>query len=151
MINQKSSRPSCSIRSPQYDGLLTHDEIQRLATAPCPSPVVQRAALFSFYTGLRYDVIRELRNEHIVSIQDGKHLRYRHPVYGLFDIPLSAMTLACCDPMRHSSDLLFADLPDVTWLSPILTKWAKAAGIRHRLTFYSFRCSHTMQNYNSAT
>ncbi len=151
MINQKSSSPSCSIRSPQYDGLLTQDEIQRLSSAPCPSPIVQRAALFSFYTGLRYDVIRELRNENIVSTQDGKHLRYRHPVYGLFDIPLSAMTLACCDPMRHSSDLLFADLPDVTWLSPILGKWAKAAGIRHRLTFYSFRRSHTMQNYNPAT
>lgn len=151
MINQKTSSPSSSIRSPQYDGLLTKDEIQQLSSAPCPSPVVQRAALFSYYTGLRYDVIRELRNENIVSIQGTTRLSYRHPVYGLFDIPLSAMTLACCDPMRHSSDLLFADLPDVTWLSPILAKWAKAAGIRHRLTFYSFRRSHTMQNYNSAT
>lgn len=150
MINQKTSSPSSSIRSPQYDGLLTQDEIQRLATTPCPSPVVQRAALFSFYTGLRYDVIRELRNENIVSTQDGKHLRYRHPVYGLFDIPLSAMTLACCDPMRRSSDLLFADLPDITWLSPILGKWAKAAGIRHRLTFYSFRCSHSTQTHSPA-
>lgn len=151
MINQKTSSPSSSIRSPQYDGLLTKDEIQQLSSAPCPSPVVQRAALFSYYTGLRYDVIRELRNENIVNIQDRKHLRYRHPIYGLFDIPLSATTLACCDPMQHSSDLLFAGLPDVTWLSPILSKWAKAAGIRHRLTFYSFRLSHTTRTLTPTT
>ncbi len=149
MTKQLSTKAGSAIISPQYDGLLTIEEIKRLTDAPCLSPVVRRAALFCLHTGLRYEVIQNLRWENIIRIRGKTHIHYRHPEYGLFTFPITSEAMSFCDQQQHSCDLLFSGLPDVSWLSLILNKWAKAASIRHRLTFYGLRLTYSIMLHHS--
>lgn len=152
IISSVTVHPSSQM--PEYDGLVSKEDLDLLIEAPCQSPVVKRAALFSLLTGLRYSILQDLRWTDIVSKEGTPFVRHRHPEYGLTNVQLYETSLSYCGKCLHKSDLIFEGLPDESWLSVILGNWAKAAGIRHRLTFFGLRVStshcssfHTYHKY----
>jgi len=148
MRHFKFSTSAPPLTSSVYDGAVNKTDFDRLASVPCSSEVVGRAALFSLLTGIRYSVIQELCWQDVVIDCEDTIIRHRHPNYGLIIVKLSDQALSYCDHRYHPYDLLFDGLPDESWLSVILAKWAKDAGIKHRLTFFGFGVSKSSRPHS---
>ena len=119
---------------------LTIEEIRSLAEASCKYPEVQRAFLFSCFTGLRVSDIRRLTWSNVQQIGSGWTLGFRQkkrdrPEY----LPLSRQARRLLNEPDNPDTLIF-DLPRSLWtIEKVLREWADEADIEKHLTFHVAR------------
>lgn len=119
---------------------LTIEEINLLVNTECDKPIVKQGAFFSLLTGLRHCDVKKLRWGELQKIGDKYRLNFtQQKTKGVEYMPISEQAYKLCGEPKHPEQLVFADLPDITKISPPLKKWIKAAGINRNITFHCFR------------
>ena len=118
---------------------LTEEELNRLAQTPC-DPTLKRAALFSALTGLRHSDIQKLKWSEIEEFNGGYRLNFtQQKTKGVEYMPISKQAFQLCGERKDDKLLVFAGLPDPSWISKPLERWIKQAGITKHITFHCFR------------
>lgn len=121
---------------------LTVEELNMLARTPFDS-VVKRAALFSALTGLRHSDIQKLKWSEIEEFNGGYRLNFtQQKTKGVEYMPISKQAFQLCGERKDDKLLVFAGLPDPSWISKPLERWIKQAGITKHITFHCFRHSY---------
>ena len=119
---------------------LTLEEINLLVNTECDKPIIKQGALFSLLTGLRHCDVKKLRWGELQKIGDKYRLNFtQQKTKGVEYMPISEQAYKLCGEPKQPEQLVFADLPDITKISPSLKKWIKAAGIHRTITFHCFR------------
>ena len=130
---------------------LTLEELNTLAETPCDQPTMKRAALFSALTGLRHCDIQKLTWGEIQKEGSGYRLNFtQQKTKGVEYMPISPQAYKLCGERKKDGELLvFAGLPDPSWISRPLERWVKASGITKHITFHCFRHTYaTLQLAN---
>lgn len=118
---------------------LTVEELNVLARTPF-DPLVKRAALFSALTGLRHSDIQKLKWSEIEEFNGGYRLNFtQQKTKGVEYMPISKQAFQLCGKRSDGQQLVFAGLPDPSWISKPLERWIKQAGITKHITFHCFR------------
>ena len=119
---------------------LTLEEINLLVNTECDKPIIKQGALFSLLTGLRHCDVKKLRWGELQKIGDKYRLNFtQQKTKGVEYMPISEQAYKLCGEPKQPEQFVFADLPDITKISPSLKKWIKAAGIHRNITFHCFR------------
>lgn len=119
---------------------LTLEEINLLVNTECDKPIIKQGALFSLLTGLRHCDVKKLRWGELQKIGDKYRLNFtQQKTKGVEYMPISEQAYKLCGEPKQPEQLVFADLPDITKISPSLKKWIKDAGINRNITFHCFR------------
>ena len=119
---------------------LTLEEINLLVNTECDKPIIKQGALFSLLTGLRHCDVKKLRWGELQKIGDKYRLNFtQQKTKGVEYMPISEQAYKLCGEPKQPEQLVFADLPDITKISPSLKKWIKAAGIHRNITFHYLR------------
>lgn len=122
---------------------LTVEELNTLARTPF-DPIVKRAALFSALTGLRHSDIQKLTWAEIEEFNGGYRLNFtQQKTKGVEYMPISKQAYQLCGERKDDELLVFAGLPDPSWISKPLERWIKQAGITKHITFHVRRHSHS--------
>lgn len=125
---------------------LTVDELNRLAQTPC-DPLLKRASLFSALTGLRHCDIQKLKWSEIEEFNGGYRLNFtQQKTKGVEYMPISEQAYQLCGERRNGDLLVFAGLPDPSWINRPIKKWVAEAGITKHITYHCFR--HFSSNYS---
>lgn len=120
---------------------LTVEELNTLARTPF-DPIVKRAALFSALTGLRHSDIQKLTWAEIEEFNGGYRLNFtQQKTKGVEYMPISKQAYQLCGERKDDELLVFAGLPDPSWISKPLERWIKQAGITKHITFHLRRHS----------
>lgn len=128
---------------------LTVEELNTLARTPF-DPIVKRAALFSALTGLRHSDIQKLTWAEIEEFNGGYRLNFtQQKTKGVEYMPISKQAYQLCGERKDDELLVFAGLPDPSWISKPLERWIKQAGITKHITFHCFR--HTFATLQLAS
>lgn len=115
---------------------LTVEELNTLARTPF-DPIVKRAALFSALTGLRHSDIQKLTWAEIEEFNGGYRLNFtQQKTKGVEYMPISKQAYQLCGERKDDELLVFAGLPDPSWISKPLERWIKQAGITKHITFH---------------
>lgn len=121
---------------------LTVEELNTLARTPF-DPIVKRAALFSALTGLRHSDIQKLTWAEIEEFNGGYRLNFtQQKTKGVEYMPISKQAYQLCGERKDDELLVFAGLPDPSWISKPLERWIKQAGITKHITFHCLRHSY---------
>lgn len=128
---------------------LTVEELNTLARTPF-DPIVKRAALFSALTGLRHSDIQKLKWSEVEEFNGGYRLNFtQQKTKGVEYMPISRQAFQLCGERKNNQLLVFAGLPDPSWISKPLERWIKQAGITKHITFHCFR--HTFATLQLAS
>lgn len=140
--------PTARIKVGRDEGLkkeiLSLEEIQTLAKAPCPNNEVKRAFIFSLYTGLRWCDVKELTYRNVDY--SNRKLRYiqaktKHKSKNASNIlDLSPFLLNVIGKIKNPDDKIFK-LPSHTGALKILRAWVENAKINKRITWHCARHS----------
>lgn len=121
---------------------LTIDELNRLAQTPC-DPLLKRAALFSALTGLRHCDIQKLKWSEIEVFNGSYRLNFtQQKTKGVEYMPISEQAFQLCGERKDGEQLVFAGLPDPSWINRPIKKWVAEAGITKHITYHCFRHSY---------
>ena len=121
---------------------LTVEELNRLAQTPC-DPLLKRAALFSALTGIRHCDIQKLKWSEVEMFNGGYRLNFtQQKTKGVEYMPISEQAYNLCGEQKEGELLVFAGLPDPSWINRPVKKWVEAAGITKHITFHCFRHSY---------
>ena len=121
---------------------LTVEELNLLAKAPCDD-LLKRASLFSALTGLRHSDIQKLKWSEVESFNGGHRLNFtQQKTKGVECMPISEQAYELCGERRDGNILVFAGLPDPSWINSPVKRWVEAAGIKKHITFHCFRHSY---------
>lgn len=121
---------------------LTVEELNRLAQTPC-DPLLKRAALFSALTGIRHCDIQKLKWSEVEMFNGGYRLNFtQQKTKGVEYMPISEQAFNLCGEQQEGELLVFAGLPDPSWINRPVKKWVEAAGISKHITFHCFRHSY---------
>ena len=121
---------------------LTVEELNRLAQTPC-DPLLKRAALFSALTGIRHCDIQKLKWSEVEMFNGGYRLNFtQQKTKGVEYMPISEQAYNLCGEQKEGELLVFAGLPDPSWINRPVKKWVEAAGISKHITFHCFRHSY---------
>ena len=121
---------------------LTIDELNRLAQTPC-DPLLKRAALFSALTGLRHCDIQKLKWSEIEVFNGSYRLNFtQQKTKGVEYMPISEQAFQLCGERKDDEQLVFAGLPDPSWINRPIKKWVAEAGITKHITYHCFRHSY---------
>ena len=113
-------------------------------------PIVKRAALFSALTGLRHSDIQKLTWAEIEEFNGGYRLNFtQQKTKGVEYMPISKQAYQLCGERKDDELLVFAGLPDPSWISKPLERWIKQAGITKHITFHCAR--HTFATLQLAS
>ena len=113
---------------------LTVDELNRLAQTPC-DPLLKRASLFSALTGLRHCDIQKLKWSEIEEFNGGYRLNFtQQKTKGVEYMPISEQAYQLCGERKDGEQLVFAGLPDPSWINRPIKKWVAEAGITKHIT-----------------
>ena len=116
---------------------LTPDEIRRLYACPSGPERVRNAFLFSCFCGLRWSDVKSLTWDDIRKEKDRFVIAKRMEKTQEWVItPLSQEAVSFLPP--RTGNLVF-NLPTSTAANADLKRWAKAAGIRKKITFHTAR------------
>lgn len=119
---------------------LTLEEINLLVNTPCDKPIIKQGAFFSLLTGLRHCDVKKLRWGELQKIGDKYRLNFtQQKTKGVEYMPISEQAYKLCGEPKNPEQLVFAELPDITKISPSLKKWIKDAGINRNITFHVAR------------
>lgn len=120
---------------------LIADEIKKLMDTPCSDEGFRQVFLFGCFVGLRYGDLRTLRWRDII-VEGGETRiekmmgKTKHMVY----IPLNRSALMFLPERGDFDELVFPELPaGVSSVDIVIKQWAKAAGIRKTVSFYTAR------------
>lgn len=129
---------------------LTMEELNKLASTPCDSPVLKRAALFSALTGIRHSDIKQLRWRDVVKDNDHYRVMFtQQKTKGVEYMPISDQAYLLCGNRGDEDRLVFEGLQDPSWISKPVKRWVEAAGITKHITFHCFRHTYaTLQLAN---
>ena len=120
---------------------LIADEIKKLIETPCSNEEYKRLFLFGCFVGLRYSDLRTLKWKDIIVENSETRIekmmnKTKHMVY----VPLGKMAIQYLPARRGFDDLVFENLPySITEIDIIVKEWAKSAGIKKTVTFYTAR------------
>lgn len=128
---------TCKVPDGIQKEILSEVEIVALAKTKCSNPVVKRAFLLSFYTGLRYVDVKDLKFK---DISNGMIRRPQLKTGREVCIQLHDVAVKLIGASGKSEDLVF-DLPTFEGCLKILKKWAKDADINRNITWHSARHS----------
>lgn len=118
---------------------LTVEELNRLAQTQC-DPLLKRAALFSALTGLRHCDIQKLKWSEIEVFNGGYRLNFtQQKTKGVEYMPISEQAFQLCGERHDGNQLVFAGLPDPSWINRPIKRWVEAAGIKKHITFHCLR------------
>lgn len=119
---------------------LSLEELNILAKTPCDD-ILKRAALFSALTGMRHSDIQKLKWSEVEEYNGGYRLNFtQQKTKGVEYMPISPQAYKLCGERKKDGELLvFAGLPDPSWISRPLERWVKASGITKHITFHGFR------------
>ena len=121
---------------------LTVDELNLLAQTPCDA-LLKRAALFSALTGIRHCDIQKLKWEEVEYFNGGYRLNFtQKKTKGVEYMPISDQAFELCGERKEGDLLVFAGLPNPSWINRPVKKWVEAAGIKKHITFHCFRHSY---------
>ena len=121
---------------------LTVDELNRLAQTPC-DPLLKRASLFSALTGLRHCDIQKLKWSEVEEFNGGYRLNFtQQKTKGVEYMPISEQAFQLCGERKDGEKLVFAGLPDPSWINRPIKKWVAEAGITKHITYHCFRHSY---------
>ena len=129
---------------------LSLEELNILAKTPCDD-ILKRAALFSALTGMRHSDIQKLKWSEVEEYNSGYRLNFtQQKTKGVEYMPISPQAYKLCGERKKDGELLvFAGLPDPSWISRPLERWVKASGITKHITFHCFRHTYaTLQLAN---
>ncbi|MFQ8795025.1 MAG: site-specific integrase [Phocaeicola vulgatus] len=123
---------------------LTMNEVQMLVDTPCKDDVLKRAFLFSILTGLRHSDIQTLKWKQIQQTSKGtwQAVVIQQKTKGVEYMPISEQAYNLCGEPKEGELLVFAGLPDPSWINRPVKKWVEAAGITKHITFHCFRHSY---------
>ena len=127
---------------------LTIEELNRLAQTPC-DPLLKRAALFSALTGLRHCDIQKLKWSEIVEVVRDRDIQWwyrlnftQQKTKGVEYMPISEQAFQLCGERKDGEQLVFAGLPDPSWINRPIKKWVAEAGITKHITYHCSRHSY---------
>lgn len=96
---------------------LTIEELNRLAQTPC-DPLLKRAALFSALTGIRHCDIQKLKWSEVEQFNGGYRLNFtQQKTKGVEYMPISEQAYNLCGEQKEGELLVFAGLPDPSWIN----------------------------------
>lgn len=131
---------------------LTLEELNKLASTPCDSPILKRAALFSALTGLRHSDIKQLKWKDLVKDQEHYRILFtQQKTKGVEYMPISDQAYQLCGERGDSDRLIFEGLQDPSWISRPVARWVEAAGITKHITFHCFRHTYATLQLTSGT
>lgn len=120
---------------------LIADEIKQLIETPCSNEQYKNLFLFGCFVGLRYSDLRTLAWKDIIEengeIRIEKMMsKTKHMVY----VPLNKTAQLYLPLRKDFDDLVFPELPfGISVIDVVIKEWAKAAGIRKTVSFYTAR------------
>ena len=117
--------------------ILTEEEIKLLASKPCSNNEVKRAFLFSCFTGLGE---QEIRNLKWTNIQNGRLIIDRAKSNEPINNKLPESALKLLQEQGKSEEHIF-ELPSNTTVKKQIENWVKSAEIDKKITFYCGRHS----------
>lgn len=131
---------------------LTLEELNKLASTPCDSPILKRAALFSALTGLRHSDIKQLKWKDLVKDQEHYRILFtQQKTKGVEYMPISDQAYQLCGERGDYDRLIFEGLQDPSWISRPVARWVEAAGITKHITFHCFRYTYATLQLTSGT
>ena len=131
---------------------LTLEELNKLASTPCDSPILKRAALFSALTGLRHSDIKQLKWKDLVKDQEHYRILFtQQKTKGVEYMPISDQAYQLCGDRGDYDRLIFEGLQDPSWISRPVARWVEAAGITKHITFHCFRHTYATLQLTSGT
>lgn len=131
---------------------LTLEKLNKLASTPCDSPILKRAALFSALTGLRHSDIKPLKWKDLVKDQEHYRILFtQQKTKGIEYMPISDQAYQLCGERGDSDRLIFEGLQDPSWISRPVARWVEAAGITKHITFHMSRHTYATLQLTSGT
>jgi integrase len=127
--------------SPQetHRPFLFKEELENMASASCPIPIVKKAGLFSAMTGFRYSDIETLLWSEIHGSEGNYYIVYNQEKTESAEYyPVSDQTIKLLGPRGDSDAKVFQGLKYDQTVNA-LKKWLIHAGIEKRFTFHGFR------------
>ena len=124
--------------------ILTFEELERLAATPCRIPEVKRAFLFACNTGLRWCDVSRLQMTDIDLLHAEMTLTQQkvagHSSRARLHVGLNrnALHLIAGRSNGKTSGNVF-DLPTYNYVSRVLERWVRSAGIDKHITFHCAR------------
>lgn len=121
---------------------LTVEEVKRLIDAPCGSPVLKRAFLFSVFCALRLGDVKNLTWKNLVKDADRWRIEIRQQKTGaMLYVPLNRMAREwIVEPADHApDDKIFKGLRRSHRV--VLQQWVATAGIKKLVTYHTSRHS----------
>ena len=121
---------------------LTIEEVRKLAETSIKRKDVKRAFLFSCLCGLRFSDIKRLGWDNMQKDSKGNVIAeiVQQKTGSLLYLPISQEALKQLPGSAgRQSGLVFATLPDASYTTKILKKWAQIAGIHKNVTFHVAR------------
>lgn len=113
-----------------------------MAQTPC-DPLLKRASLFSALTGLRHCDIQKLKWSEVEEFNGGYRLNFtQQKTKGVEYMPISEQAYQLCGERKDGEKLVFAGLPDPSWINRPIKKWVAEAGITKHITYHCFRHSY---------
>jgi integrase len=120
---------------------LTLEELQKLVTTPCSSPLLKEAALFSALTGLRWSDIEKLKwGELRHSKKDGYSIRFeQQKTSGHETLPISEEAYNLLGEPGLNDQRVFEGLKYSAYTNIHFKTWIYRSGISREITFHSMR------------
>lgn len=121
--------------------VLTYEEVQKLVSTHYvgENPEIQKAFIFSLYTGIRWCDVREVRYKDI-DYNNGTITFFQNKTGNRVTIPLTDDILGMIQKPedKDRSDTIFS-LPSHTMCLKALSHWVKRAGIEKHITWHCAR------------
>ena len=94
-------------------------------------------------TGIRHCDIQKLKWSEVENFNGGYRLNFtQQKTKGGEYMPISEQAFNLCGEQQEGELLVFAGLPDPSWINRPVKKWVEAAGISKHITFHCFRHSY---------
>jgi integrase len=132
---------------------LTLEELNRLAKADCPNPILKKAALFSSLTGLRYSDCEKLIWKEVVYEEgQGYSIYFKQKKLKKHEyLPISEQAFNLLGERKDPNQKVFEGLKYSAHQNSILLKWAMNAGIQKHLTYHTLRHSFATLQLQAGT
>ena len=131
---------------------LTIEELNLLATTPCASPVLKKAALFSALTGLRHCDIQKMTWKELTKENDHYRINFtQKKTKSVEYMPISEQAYLICGEPGDPDRLVFEGLQDPSWINRPVKVWVKASGIKKHITFHCFRHTYATLQLSKGT
>lgn len=132
---------------------LTIEEMNSLANADCPNPLLKRAALFSALTGLRFSDITKLVWGEIEFIEgNGYFIKFKQQkTKGVEMQPISEQAYNLLGTPQQATDKVFEGLKYSAHTNHQLYKWLVQGGITKDITFHCFRHTYATLQLSNGT